>query len=126
MAQKFGPFVKIVYLILFHQNMTTFLKTIPVPKSVKNPGLFCFIWKKYRKQNIFSRPLLSFAAEESASWEHWLRYQPLPAELLGLIPCQPGCWLPAGEATFRLGVTGGGGMDPDLSPRVIRRRFSRL
>jgi hypothetical protein len=72
---------------------------------MKIPCFLCFIWKKDRKQNIlnirplfghfrkkfcqnsaadlygrllniFTRPLLSYAAEESVSWEHKRNYLP--------------------------------------------------
>jgi hypothetical protein len=74
----------------------TFVQTIPVPKSVKIPGFLCFMWKNTRKQNILNirrlfghfwensakilphictaayifTYVLSYVAEESASWEH--------------------------------------------------------
>jgi hypothetical protein len=72
-------------------------ETMPVPKSVKNLGFLRFTWKKYRKQKIFTRPLLSFAAEESASWEHWPRQSCWAS--LHVYPVSRGRLLPAGEAT---------------------------
>jgi hypothetical protein len=78
--------------------MTKYLKDLPVPKSVKISDFFMFhMGKIQRKQNVsniwplfghfwensatdlygpaykFTRPLLSYAAEESASWEPCLQ-----------------------------------------------------
>jgi hypothetical protein len=77
---------------------------------MKIPCFLCFIWKKDRKQNIFNirplfghfrensaadlygrllyiftRPLLSCAAEESVSWEHKRNY--LPRESSSYMQC---------------------------------------
>ncbi len=107
LSKKFRSlFVKITSLIPFHQNMTKFLKDLPVPKSVKILEFFMFhmgkiqrkqngsnIWphffrpflgkfchrferplkchQTFKKKNY--RPLLSYAAEESASWEPCLQ-----------------------------------------------------
>jgi hypothetical protein len=100
MAQKFDPFVKIPSLIQFHQNMTKFVKPyqyqnqkIPIflmvhmgkIQDTKHSNiwlLFGHVWKN-RPQictaaNIFTWPLLSYAAEESASWDHWMCTQSTP------------------------------------------------
>jgi hypothetical protein len=99
LSKNLAIFVKIASLIPYHQNMTIFFK--PVPNSVKTPGFFCCIWEKWRIQNIlnirpflaisekirtkfccrfvqicttaynFTRPLLSYAAKELASSEHY-------------------------------------------------------
>ncbi len=72
-GEKFGRWVKVASLIPFHQHMTKNFKQYPYRKqNILNIWpLFGHFWDNCRAAYIFTRPLLSYAAEESPVGNTW-------------------------------------------------------
>ncbi len=117
LSKKFGLFVK---NSIFDSISSKYDKNRWNHTSTKicenSRFIFFFKWKKYRKQNILNirppirpfrrkfgqnspqicTPLLNYAGEESASWEHWIRRtSPWPPLAYGWCPCRAAWWRPA-------------------------------